>query len=97
MNEILGDLRQRQLEEQMANQLEGMRVPNNIPVDHNLLQLFFEALNPNMNAAELNDDDIAAMQEQIDEILMAGGGANIVENEDDEGEWQQDWDSDNDQ
>ena len=92
MNEILGDLRQRQLEEQMANQLEGMRIPNNIPADHNLLQLFLEALNPNMNAAELNDDDIAALQEQINEIMETGGGANIVD--DDEGEWQQDWDSD---
>ena len=78
----------------MANQLEGMRVPNNIPADHNLLQLFLEALNPNMNAAELNDDDIAALQEQINEIMETGGGANIIGDEDDEGEWQQDWDSD---
>ena len=78
----------------MANQLEGMRVPNNIPADHNLLQLFLEALNPNMNAAELNDDDIAALQEQINEIMETGGGANIVGDEDGEGEWQQDWDSD---
>lgn len=53
MNEIMGDLRQQQLEQQLENQLAGMRVPNNVPADHNMLRLFLEALNPNMNAAEL--------------------------------------------
>lgn len=67
-----------------------MRVPNNVPADHNMLRLFLEALNPNMNAAELNDDDVAALQEQMNEMLDAG----IVNGEEGEGEWQEDWNSD---
>ncbi len=90
MNEIMGDLRQQQLEQQLENQLAGMRVPNNVPADHNMLRLFLEALNPNMNAAELNDDDVAALQEQMNEMLDAG----IVNGEEGEGEWQEDWNSD---
>ena len=43
-----------------------------------------------MNAAELNDDDVAALQEQMNEMLDAG----IVNGEEGEGEWQEDWNSD---
>ena len=90
MNEIMGDLRQQQLEQQLENQLAGMRVPNNVPADHNMLRLFLEALNPNMNAVELNDDDVAALQEQMNEMLDAG----IMNREEGEEEWQEDWNSD---
>ena len=92
MNDIVGGFQRRQLEEQLENQLAGMRVPNNIPADHNLLRLFLEALNPNMNAAELNDDDVAALQEQMNELLEAG----VLPQQQQEGEeeWQQDWNSD---
>ena len=95
MNDIVGGFQRRQLEEQLENQLAGMRVPNNIPADHNLLRLFLEALNPNMNAAELNDDDVAALQEQINELLEAG----VLPQQQQEGEeeWQQDWNSDDEQ
>ena len=95
MNDIVGGFQRRQLEEQLENQLAGMRVPNNIPADHNLLRLFLEALNPNMNAAELNDDDVAALQEQMNELLEAG----VLPQQQQEGEeeWQQDWDSDDEQ
>lgn len=91
MNDIVGGFQRRQLE----NQLAGMRVPNNIPADHNLLRLFLEALNPNMNAAELNDDDVAALQEQMNELLEAG----VLPQQQQEGEeeWQQDWNSDDEQ
>ena len=94
MNDIVGDFQRRQLEEQMDNQLAGMRIPNNIPADHNLLRLFIEALNPNMNAAELNDDDVAALQEQVNELLEAGA---LPQQPDAEDEWQQDWNSDEEQ
>lgn len=94
MNDIVGGFQRRQLEEQLENQLAGMRVPNNIPADHNLLRLFLEALNPNMNAAELNDDDVAALQEQMNELLEAG----VLPQQQQEGEeWQQDWNSDDEQ
>ena len=95
MNDIVGGFQRRQLEEQLENQLAGMRVPNNIPADHNLLRLFLEALNPNMNAAELNDDDVAALQEQMNEMLEAG----VLPQQQQEGEeeWQQDWNSDDEQ
>ena len=95
MNDIVGGFQRRQLEEQLENQLAGMRVPNNIPADHNLLRLFLEALNPNMNAAELNDDDVAALQEQMNELLEAG----VLPQQQQEGEeeWQQDWKSDDEQ
>lgn len=95
MNDIMGGFQRRQLEEQLENQLAGMRVPNNIPADHNLLRLFLEALNPNMNAAELNDDDVAALQEQMNELLEAG----VLPQQQQEGEeeWQQDWNSDDEQ
>ena len=95
MNDIVGGFQQRQLEEQLENQLAGMRIPNNIPADHNLLRLFIEALNPNMNAAELNDDDVAALQEQMNELLEAG----VLPQQQQEGEeeWQQDWNSDDEQ
>lgn len=78
------------MEEQVAQELEQRRVLNNIPVDHNLLRLFLETFNPEMNANELNDDDIAAIQEQYMEMLHMqhqnqGNG---------EEEWEQDWDSD---
>lgn len=84
MNEVLGDLHQRQLDDQ----LNAMMVENNVPVDHNLFQLFFEALNPAMNANELNDDDVAALQEQMNEILNAQPEAPQEE------VWQEDWNSD---
>ena len=95
MNDIVGGFQRRQLEEQLENQLAGMRVPNNIPADHNLLRLFLEALNPNMDAAELNDDDVAALQEQMNELLEAG----VLPQQQQEGEeeWQQDWNSDDEQ
>ena len=95
MNDIVGGFQRRQLEEELENQLAGMRVPNNIPADHNLLRLFLEALNPNMNAAELNDDDVAALQEQMNELLEAG----VLPQQQQEGEeeWQQDWNSDDEQ
>ena len=95
MNDIVGGCQRRQLEEQLENQLAGMRVPNNIPADHNLLRLFLEALNPNMNAAELNDDDMAALQEQMNELLEAG----VLPQQQQEGEeeWQQDLNSDDEQ
>ena len=95
MNDIVGGFQRRQLEEQLENQLAGMRVPNNIPADHNLLRLFLEALNPNMNAAELNDDDVAVLQEQMNELLEAG----VLPQQQQEGEeeWQQDWNSDDEQ
>ena len=95
MNDIVGGFQRRQLEEQLENQLAGMRVPNNIPADHNLLRLFLEALNPNMNAAELNDDDVAALQEQMNELLEAG----VLPQQQQEGEeeWKQDWNSDDEQ
>ena len=95
MNDIVGGFQRRQLEEQLENQLAGMRVPNNIPADHNLLRLFLEALNPNMNAADLNDDDVAALQEQMNELLEAG----VLPQQQQEGEeeWQQDWNSDDEQ
>lgn len=95
MNDIVGGFQRRQLEEQLENQLAGMRVPNNIPADHNLLRLFLEALNPNMNAAELNDDDVAALQEQMNELLEA----DVLPQQQQEGEeeWQQDWNSDDEQ
>ena len=95
MNDIVGGFQRRQLEEQLENQLAGMRVPNNIPADHYLLRLFLEALNPNMNAAELNDDDVAALQEQMNELLEAG----VLPQQQQEGEeeWQQDWNSDDEQ
>ena len=95
MNDIVGGFQRRHLEEQLENQLAGMRVPNNIPADHNLLRLFLEALNPNMNAAELNDDDVAALQEQMNELLEAG----VLPQQQQEGEeeWQQDWNSDDEQ
>ena len=95
MNDIVGGFQRRQLEEQLENQLAGMRVPNNIPADHNLLRLFLEALNPNMNAAELNDDDVAALQEQMNELLEAG----VLPQQQQEGEeeWQQDWNTDDEQ
>ena len=94
MNDIVGGFQRRQLEEQLENQLAGMRVPNNIPADHNLLRLFLEALNPNMNAAELNDDDVAALQEQMNELLEAGV---LPQQQGEEEEWQQDWNSDDEQ
>ena len=95
MNDIVGGFQRRQLEEQLENQLAGMRVHNTIPADHNLLRLFLEALNPNMNAAELNDDDVAALQEQMNELLEAG----VLPQQQQEGEeeWQQDWNSDDEQ
>ena len=95
MNDIVGGFQRRQLEEQLETQLAGMRVPHNIPADHNLLRLFLEALNPNMNAAELNDDDVAALQEQMNELLEAG----VLPQQQQEGEeeWQQDWNSDDEQ
>ena len=95
MNDIVGGFQRRQLEEQLENQLAGMRVPNNIPADHNLLRLFLEALNNNMNAAELNDYDVAALQEQMNELLEAG----VLPQQQQEGEeeWQQDWNSDDEQ
>ena len=94
MNDIVGGFQQRQLEEQLENQLAGMRVPNNIPADHNLLRLFIEALNPNMNAAELNDDDVAALQEQMNELLEAGV---LPQQQQEQEEWEQDWHSDDEQ
>lgn len=94
MNDIVGGFQQRQLEEQLENQLAGMRVPNNIPADHNLLRLFIEALNPNMNAAELNDDDVAALQEQMNELLEAGV---LPQQQQEQEEWEQDWNSDDEQ
>ena len=94
MNDIVGGFQQRQLEEQLENQLAGMRVPNNIPADHNLLRLFIEALNPNMNAAELNDDDVAALQEQMNELLEARV---LPQQQQEQEEWEQDWNSDDEQ
>ena len=61
MNEVVADAQRHQMEAQLQEQLEGMRVDHNVPVDHDLFRLFFEALNPNMNVNELNDDDVAAL------------------------------------
>lgn len=92
MNEVVADAQRHQMEAQLQEQLEGMRVDHNVPVDHDLFRLFFEALNPNMNVNELNDDDVAALQEQMNEILE--GNVLVHPNENEEGEWQQDWNSD---
>ena len=78
------------VEEQVAQELEQRLVLNNIPVDHNLLRLFLETFNPEMNANELNDDDIAAIQEQYMEMLHMQRANQRNEEE----EWEQDWDSD---
>ena len=88
--DLLENAHEHVMEEQIANELDARRIFNNIPADHNLLQLFLETFNPEMNANELNDDDIAAIQEQYNEILMMQQGQ--VQNE--EEEWQQDWISD---
>ena len=95
MNDIVGGFQRRQLEEQLENQLAGMRVPNHIPADHKLIRLFLESLNRNMIASELNDDDVAALQEQMNELLEAG----VLPQQQQEGEeeWQQDWNSDDEQ
>lgn len=78
------------MQDQIMQELEGRRIQNNIPADHNWLQLFLETLNPELNANELNDDEVAAIQEQYAELLMM----QQQHDGDDEGEWQQDWDSD---
>ena len=54
-------------------------------------------MNPEMNANEMNDDDVAAMNEQLAEFLQQGIRFQQPNNEDedvDEDGWQQDWDSD---
>lgn len=79
------------MEEQIDQEINQRRVQNNIPADHNLLRLFLETFNPEMNANELNDDDVAAIYEQYEEILRM---QQQQQNGNDEGEWQQDWDSD---
>ena len=93
LRDIIDDIPQRQMEER----LNAMMVENNVPADHNLFRLFFEALNPEMNANELNDDDVAALQEQVFEMMNAqaavGGGAG----EEEEEVWQEDWNSDEEQ
>lgn len=88
--DIFNDLPQRQMEQQ----LNAMMVENNVPADHNLLRLFFEALNPEMNANELNDDDVAALQEQMLEMLNAPHPGGLQGGEEEEEVWQQDWNSD---
>lgn len=90
VNDILRHVRVNQMEERIQEMMNAQRVDNNIPVEHNLLRLFLETINPEMNANELNDDDVAALYEQYEEILQQQMN---VGNED-EGEWQQDWDSD---
>lgn len=97
LRDIIDDLPQRQMEEQ----LNAMMVENNVPADHNLFRLFFEALNPNMNANELNDDDVAALQEQVLEMMNAQNGGMMQQQQqqaggEEEAEvWQEDWNSDN--
>ena len=85
------------LNDMVHGQVDQEHVENNIPMDHNLLQLFLEAMNPEMNANEMNDDDVAAMNEQLAEFLQQGlqfqQPNNDNEDEDEDG-WQQDWDSD---
>ena len=91
LRDIIDDLPQRQMEEQ----LNAMMVENNVPADHNLLRLFFEALNPEMNANELNDDDVAALQEQVLEMMNAQNGGMMQPGGEEEAEvWQEDWNSD---
>lgn len=85
------------LNDMVHRQVDQEHVENNIPMDHNLLQLFLEAMNPEMNANEMNDDDVAAMNEQLAEFLQQGIRFQQPNNEDedvDEDGWQQDWDSD---
>ena len=93
LRDIIDDLPQRQMEER----LNAMMVENNVPADHNLLRLFFEALNPEMNANELNDDDVAALQEQVLEMMNAQNGGMMQQQPGGEEEaevWQEDWNSD---
>ena len=90
IDDIVAGAQRQQLEAQLEEQLNGLRVNHNVPVDHDLFRLFFEALNPNMNVNELNDDDVAALQEQMNEILDGGH----LPDQEGEGEWQQDWNSD---
>lgn len=93
LRDIIDDLPQRQMEER----LNAMMVENNVPADHNLLRLFFEALNPEMNANELNDDDVAALQEQVLEMMNAQNGGMLQQQPGGEEEaevWQEDWNSD---
>ena len=90
IDDIVAGAQRQQLEAQLEEQLNGLRVNHNVPVDHALFRLFFEALNPNMNVNELNDDDVAALQEQMNEILDGGH----LPDQEGEGEWQQDWNSD---
>lgn len=90
MDDIVAGAQRQQLEAQLEAQLNGLRVNHNVPVDHDLFRLFFEALNPNMNVNELNDDDVAALQEQMNEILDGGN----LEGQEGGDEWQEDWNSD---
>ena len=92
MQEVLQDIQQQVLEERLEEQLAAMRVPMNVPLDHNLFQLFLEALNPGINANELNDDDLAAYQEQLNEMVLNGDVP--LGREEEEEQWEEDWDSD---
>lgn len=85
------------MENMIHRQVDERRVNNNIPMDHNWIQMFFEAMNPEMNANEVNDDDVAAINEQMMEFLQNGNiqlGGNNENGDVDEDGWQQDWDSD---
>lgn len=90
VNDILRHVHVNQMEERIGEMMNAQRVDNNIPVDHNWLRLFLETINPEINANELNDDDVAALYEQYEEILQQ----QMNMGDDGEGEWQQDWDSD---